>query len=381
MMSYRARVRLLFVLAGCALVTSVLACGTPTQRGPGGQQGRSDVQIVRRGGDVLGAGETVRIADSVPGDAMLAGGQLSFSGATGGDYLGAGGSQVITGRIHGSARVAGGEIRVAGPIERNATIAGGTVELDRDGVVGRNAYFAGGTIRIDGTVRQGLHVSGGTVALDGQAGGDVEVNAGELRVGPGATIAGNLRYRVPAERVRIDSGAHIAGRVTALPPQEMGGVVRYIRTLWLLGFLVAGGVAVALAPRFADEAAERMRERPGLAALVGVSWIIVIPIAALLVAVTVIGLPLAILSGALYVVVLYLGRAVLAVWLGRLVARALGRTMVPEPLMSFLIGAIILIVIELLPVIGSLVMLVATVFGLGALLVEIRAWSRAPAMR
>src|SRR5690242_21414797 len=121
MMSYRARARLLLLFASCAVVQSVLACGTPPRRGTGGQQGQSEVQIVRRGGDVLGAGETVRIADSVPGDAMLAGGQLNFSGATGGDYLGVGGSQVITGRIHGSARVAGGEIRVAGPIERNVT--------------------------------------------------------------------------------------------------------------------------------------------------------------------------------------------------------------------------------------------------------------------
>ena len=381
MMSYRARVHPFLTLASCAVVQSTLACGTPPQRRTDGQRGRHEVQIVRRGGDMLGAGQTLQITDSVPGDAMLAGGQLTFSGATGGDYLGVGGSQVITGRIHGSARVAGGEIRVAAPIERNATIAGGTIELDRDGVIGRNAYFAGGTVRVDGAVRQGLHVSGGTVALGGQAGGDVEVNAGELRVGPGATIAGNLRYRVPAGNVHIDSGAHIAGTVTVLPPQEVGGVMRYFRILWLLGFLVAGAVAVALAPRFADAAAERMRERPGLSALAGVVWIIVIPIAALLVAVTVIGLPLALLACAVYAILLYLGRAVLAVWLGRLVVNMLGRTPVPEPLVSFLVGAIILIVLGLVPLIGPLVMLVATIFGLGALLVEIRAWSRAPAMR
>lgn len=370
-MSRCARARLLLALVGSALLTSALACG-------GGSQRRNGVHVVHRGGDVLASGGMVHVTDSVPGDAMLAGGNLEFSGATGGDYLGAGGSQVITGRIHGSARVAGGEIRVAAPIDRNATIAGGNIELDGASIVGHNAYLAGGTVRVAGTVRQVLHVTGGTVVLDGAVGGNVEVDATELRVGSRAAIAGSMRYRVPREKVHIDSAAQIAGTVTALPARDWRGTLLVFRLVWLLGFLLAGAVAVALAPRFARDAAERLQLRPGLSVLLGIVWLIVVPIICVLIAITLIGLPLALLLGAVYMVLAYVGRFVLAVWLGQ---RMLGDRVRPGTagaVVSFLAGAIILAIVALVPLLGPLVTLAATVCGLGALLLAIRAWGRAP---
>lgn len=372
MSSHRAHARLLLALLGASLVALALSCGTP--------QRRNQVQVIRRGGDVLAAGGTLQITDSVPGDAMLTGGQLGFSGATGGDYLGAGGSQVITGRIHGNARVAGGQIRIAAPVDRNATIAGGSIEVDRAAVIGRNAYVAGGTVRVDGAVHQGLQVSGGTVILDGQVGSDVAVSAGELRVGPRASIAGDLRYRVPARRVHIDSAARITGRKIALPVRDWRGTLLFFRTVWLLGFLLAGAAVVALAPGFATEAAERLRELPGLSAIVGLLWLIVVPIVAIFVAMTLIGLPLALLTCAVYVILAYIGRAVLALWLGRVVLGARARTDREGAVVSFLAGGIILVVVMLIPVLGQLVLLAATVLGVGALLVAIRAWVGRPAV-
>jgi cytoskeletal protein CcmA (bactofilin family) len=297
----------------------------------------------------------------------------------GGDYVGAGGSQVIAGRIHGSARAAGGEIRMAASVGRNATIAGGRIEIDPAAVIERNAYIAGGTVLTNGRVRQNLLISGGAVVLDGVVDGSVDITAGELRVGPRAVIAGNLRYRVPARNVRIDSAAHIGGTVTALPAQDWRGALRFFRALWLIGFLIAGAVAVALAPRFATEAAERLRERPGPSALIGFLWLIIVPIIAVLVAMTVIGLPLGLLAFAVYAVLLYLGRAVLAVWLGRLV---LGTRVGPGragAIASFLTGGIIIVLLGLLPGIGPLALLVASLLGVGALLIAIRMWARAPA--
>jgi cytoskeletal protein CcmA (bactofilin family) len=355
------------------LVASALACGAPRQRNEVQQQ------VARRGEDVLAVGQSPQIADSVAGDAMLAGGQLIFSGATGGDYVGAGGSQVIAGRIHGSARAAGGEIRLAASVGRNATIAGGRIEIDRAAVIERNAYIAGGTVLANGRVRQNLLISGGAVVLDGVVDGSVDITGGELRVGPRAVIAGNLRYQVPARNVRIDSAAHIGGTVTALPARDWRGALRFFRALWLIGFLIAGAVAVALAPRFATEAAERLRERPGPSALIGFLWLIIVPIIAVLVAMTVIGLPLGLLAFAVYAVLLYLGRAVLAVWLGRLV---LGTRVAPGrtgAIASFLTGGIIIVLLGLLPGIGSLALLVASLLGVGALLIAIRMWARAPA--
>jgi cytoskeletal protein CcmA (bactofilin family) len=277
---------------------------------------------------------------------------------------------VIGGRIHGSVRAAGGEVHITGVVDRNATVAGGNVTLDSTGVIARNAYFTGGNVEIAGTVRGGLLASGGNVTINGVIGRDVQVLGGELHIGPRAQITGNLRYKVQPKKVRIDSAARISGTVTALPVESEWGLKRW---LWMLGLLLIGVVVVALAPRFSAEAAEILPRRPILAALVGLGWICVVPIAIVLLAFTFIGLPLAILVGIVYGVLLFLGDIPVAVWVGR---RLLGiREGAREygVVVNYVVGGLILLIVMLIPVIGKVVLMVSTTLGLGMIL--LRAWT------
>ncbi|HXF23684.1 MAG TPA: hypothetical protein VN602_04155, partial [Gemmatimonadaceae bacterium] len=297
--------------------------------------------------------------------------ELRFSGATGGDYLAAGGTQTIGGRVHGALRAVGGRIHVTAAVARNATMAGRTLTVDRDAVIDRSAYLAGGSVRVDGAVHGGLFVSGGTVVLNGPIGADVEVIAEELSLGPDAAIAGSLRYRVPAGKVHIDPHARVMGLTTALPAVSGGSGAYVIGLLWLFGFLVVGAVIVALLPRLMDDAADVIGVRPGWSAVVGLGWIILLPIAVVLVACTIIGLPLALLAAIVYGISLYIGRVTLAIWLGKHVLGARARTGRSGTLLSFGIGGVLLLLVGMFPVIGSLVLFIATVLGLGALLVRV----------
>ncbi len=351
--------RLILALLGLALMGSTLAC----------RRSKSENEIKRNGEDLLASGSAPKVTDSVPGDAILAGGDVLFSGAAGGDYLGAGGKQVISGRIHGSLRAAGGEIHVTAAVDRNVTIAGGNVELDSAAVVARNGYLAGGNIQVKGTVQGALLASGGTVVLNGVVGRDVEIYAGELTLGPRAQIAGNLRYRVPARKVHIDPAARVSGTTTALPVRSGLGM---FRLLLLLGFLVGGAVVVALVPRFVSDAAEILREQPGRSALVGLGWMILIPIAIVIAAITIIGIPLALLTTAVYVALVYLGRVPLAIWLGRIVLGARARVGRQGALLNFLVGGFLLLVVGFVPVIGPFAMAIITFLGLGAFLLRVQ---------
>lgn len=360
-MVFQTHLRLVIAVFGSAVVASTLSC-------IGGRADRPGVK--RLGEDVLVSGSSPGVTDSVPGDAILAGGDVSFSGATGGDYLGVGGQQAITGRIHGSLRAAGGEIHLAAAVDRNATIAGGEIVLDPAAVIARNAYLFGGKIDINGTVREGILASGGAIVLNGVVGRDVEISGGELHVGPRAQIAGNLRYRVAANKVHIDSAARISGTVTALPVGSRWGV----RTLlWALGVLLAGAVIVALFPRFMAGAAEILPNRPLLSALVGLGWAILVPVAVVIAAITFVGLPLALLATAVYLVVLGIATIPFALWLGRLLLGARARPGLPGALVGFLIGGLLLIIVGLVPVVGGFVTLIAACLGLGAVLLQAQA--------
>jgi hypothetical protein len=199
--------------------------------------------------------------------------------------------------------------------------------------------------------------------------GDVDVAGETLRVGPHARIAGNLRYRVPAGKVHIDPAARITGTVTALPVSNRGALWH---VLWILGFLLVGTVVVALFPRFMGEAAEILPEHPGLAALVGLGWGIQSN-CHIVAAITVVGLPLAFLTAAVYVVVVCVASVPFAVWLGRLLLGARARGGLEGTLVNFLVGGFFLFVAGIIPVVGGWVSLIAGVLGLGTILLEAQA--------
>lgn len=365
-MVFRAHARLVQVCT-ILLAVSVVACFG------GGTTG-----LMRNGDDVLmtGGSPFLRALDSVPGDAILMGGDVAFEGTAAGDYLGAGGKQKIAGHVHGSIRSVGGEIHAYGAVDRNATIAGGNVTLDSSAVVGGNAYVAGGSVSILGSVRGNLMASGGEVTINGPVGRDVEVTAGGLRLGPRAQIAGNLRYRVPKDKVIIDPAAHVAGSTTALPLKSGPGTAGI---LWTLGFVVAGIIIVALFPVFTTEAAESLYQRPVRTGLTGLAWVCLLPIAALIAAITIIGLPLAVIGVAAWLAVMFLSDIPVALWIGK---RLLGGRAHPGrngAIMSVLVGGVILVLVGIIPLLGPIVTFVSAVLGAGAIVIRARGVANAQA--
>jgi hypothetical protein len=349
------------ILTGSLLVASTLSCRRSVEPAN---------QLVRRGDDVLATGSMATIMDSVPGDAILASGDASFGGVAGGDYLGAGGKQAISGRVHGSLRAAGGQIHVAATVDRNVSIAAGAIELDSAAVITRNAYLFGGNVEVVGTVRGSLVAYGGAVVLNGVVGGDVDVGGGSLRIGPHAQIAGNLRYRVRSGQAHIDPAAHITGKVTSLPVTNRWGLWHL---LWIFGFFVLGAVVVALLPRFMAEAAEILPQRPGRSALVGVGWILLVPIAVCIAAITIIGLPVALLATAIYLSLMCIGSVPFSVWLGQLALGRRARKGRDGALINFLFGGFLLVALGVIPILGGWVSMVAVVLGLGTILLNAEA--------
>lgn len=316
------------------------------------------------GTDRLAAGLDVTITDSVAGDLMAAGAVVSVRGPVAGDVLSVGGRVAQDGRVAGSLRAAGGEVVVSGRVGRNVTLAGGTVRLAPGAVVAGNAYLSGGEVVLAGEVRGHVRASGGVVRILGVVDGSVEVTAERVVVGRGARVTGSLVHRSP-EPAEVAPEARVRGAITHRPADDAGGLESWlIRFGKLAAFLLTGLVLVALAPGLVVRLSGGLTDRPWQAAGLGVAATLAAPIALLLVGLTLLGLPLMLIGGALYFAALYVARAVVAVWLGR-------RFLDEEPgrgpvVAAFLLGGTVLGVAGLLPWIGWLVTLAATLAGLGA---------------
>ncbi len=359
-------IRRIGLIAALALLgIGTQACGAPDALDSG--------VAVLRGGDLVTAHSDVVVRDNIEGDVMAAGASVRFSGAAGGDVLAAGGTHVLGGTAAGSVRAAGGYVLLGTVAERNATVVAGTVVLDRRARVGGNAYISGGRVRLEGRVEHLVRVMGGDVVLNGPIGGDVLVEAQRLELGPDAVIAGDLRYRLGrGQEAVVHPAARVDGEVITLPARRLGWVPWALRLYWLAAFLLAGAVVVALMPVVTLAGEVRVRARPLAALAVGVGLLLLTPLVVAAIGITILGLPLALAVLALYVIALYLAPIVVGVWLGRaLKARPSSYPDRGELVGSFLLGGVILGLLALVPYAGGIVLLLATVLGLGAMTVAL----------
>jgi cytoskeletal protein CcmA (bactofilin family) len=241
-------------------------------------------------------------------------------------------------------------------------VLNGAVTVARGETV-EGVYVANGDVRIAGRVDGDVVALAGDVLVAGRVDGSLFTASGRTRLLPGAEVTDDVRYG--DERPQIAAGARVGGEVEKRGWPDFGGLLPLIGgfLVWLaigLSSFVLGALLLLIAPRAADALEARSRERVGPLIAIGIAILIAVPVAALLAAITLVGLPLAIGLG----LALLPGAAVAYV----VAAYALGRRLVRAPrgrLLSFLAGLAILRLLALVPILGALVGLAAVVFGLG----------------
>lgn len=316
---------------------------------------------LQAGRDRFAAGLDVSVEDSVAGDLMASGAVVSVTAPVAGDLLSAGARVTASGRVAGSVRAAGAEVTLAGPVGHNVTLAGGSVRIAPTGRVEGNAYLAGGEVVIDGEVLGSVRASAGTVRILGTVTGPVELSADRVVVGPGAHLAARLTHSSP-KPADVAPGARIDGTIAHQPVSTVGSWVG--RILKIVTFLVTGAFFVALFPRTLQDLRDTLRERPWPTMGLGLAALVVVPIVLVLLAVTLLGLPLALIGAALFAGALYVARTGAAVWLGdRVLGGDPGRG---ARVTAFLLGGVLLLLAGLLPWVGWAITLLATLAGLGA---------------
>ncbi len=351
------------------LATLALFLGLATGCGPMTPDGE-DLRF-GSGGDVVGTGTTVEIGADVPGDVMMAGQDVVFSGSAGGSVLAAAGSQTIGGIVAGNVRSTGGAVLLTGHVEGNVTALGADVLLDRSSEVVLNAYLVGGRVETRGTVHGHLRVAGREVVLDGPVTGNVDIVASSLTLGPSARIEGDLSYRVREGAVSVDPAAQVEGETVAVSVPGPSTTFHVVTSLGrIAAFLLVGTILLLVIPPVVGTA-EDLNQRPVAALGLGLLWLVALPVMTFAAAVTVIGIPLAVISAALYVVALYAAPVVPGLWLGSSLLDRPGAEP-SHPVRSFLLGGLILGVAMLLPWVGFPVRLLAMAAGFGAVAVAIR---------
>lgn len=311
-------------------------------------------------------------------DVLVFARDVDLNGNVGGSVNVAASSVTIRGNVDGSVRIAAGTVSIRGTVNGDVLVFGGTVTVEQGGVVRGGLTLHGGTLTNRGTVSGDVSGTMEQLSIAGPVGGDVNVRVGDLDMEPGGSVAGNLSY-VSGSDADIASSATVGGTVErqSIAPWGIDDSFRgrffspLVRTLWML---VAGAIVISLAPRLAS-ALDRNMRRPLVVIIVGVIALVAIPALAIVLAISVIGLPVGLILIALYLIALYLSQYV--------VGQRLGTLILPNGwndgsrgylLLSMTIGVLLLSLLRYLPIpyVGNIIDLVITAGGLGAITLLLR---------
>ncbi len=329
------------------------------------------------GGSRVLAGDDVSLGGRIEGSAIMAGGRSEVAAHVMGDAVLAGGTVEVRGQVDDNVYTAGGDVRIDATVRGDVLAAGGTVLISRSADVAGDMTLAGGSLIVDGRVGGRLSAYAGSVSIDGRIDGDVEVAAERVRLGPEARIGGRLIYRSP-ERPEIAAGAVIAGgverahrRVTGINAESGFGrvIAGVFRALWLAGVLLIGAALILLLPGFSREAAATVRTDPVASLALGFAVLVAVPLAAIVLFITIIGIPLGLVVLLGYGLLLMLGYVTAAVFIGDAALARLRRADAGQAgwRVLFLTGALLLIaMLRWVPWIGDAAVFVLFLVGLGA---------------
>ncbi len=358
-------------LAVALFTSSALALAALVPKGAPGP-------VVREAGaDRFLAGGTAVVDQPVAGDLYAAGGDLDIEGQVGGDLVAAGGRVSVGGQAGQNLYAIGGRVALEGAVARNARIAGGSVQIGPRAHVAGGASLAGGEVNVLGAVDGYLQAAGGRVYIDGTVGGDVDVAAQEVELGPGARIGGAVRYLSRREIV-LDPGAQVKGpierRLAPAPRPKFGKAAHAFGWVWSAGLMLLAGALVALLPQFFGAVAQTARRSFAWSLVRGFALLVSVPVAALLLLITGIGAPLALLAAVLYLALLLVGYASAGIALGEAgLQRWRPASTRSWRVAAAVLGMLAIALLARIPVLGAVVCLVALSAGTGALGMQLRA--------
>lgn len=225
----------------------------------------------------------------------------------------------------------------------------------------RDAVGLGGPVEVSGTVR-GTAVGLGADVLVREGGtidGDAVSLGGDVVVEPGGQIAGRSLQLGPEE------GAEL---VLAMPGDGgLGDLARSLgrRLAFLLAFISAGTLAISTWPDQVDDISQRLSDRPFWYGMAGAVLTAALGMGAVVLTLTVIGLPIAVL----FLVVLGLAWLMGLVAVCRTAGRRLGFAADKGDAIAWLGGAALFAVLVMVPVLGTVIALVIGFPAVGAAVV------------
>lgn len=269
---------------------------------------------------------------------------------------------------------------ISGQSVGNLLAFGCNVDVQQGATVYGSIADFGGNVKIAGTVNGSIATFGGNVMLTETAvvNGQVASMGGNYSAAPGAVVRGNANTGsiVPPIPPTPPTPVSPFSRAFNFGFDILGGIVT------ALAFAALGALVVIFAPNATRRVSDAVQKQPLNTAGVGCLTLIVLPILGILLVITIIGIPIALLLGLVTWAAWIFGGIAIGLLAGE---KILGAFRVSNilPVLAVILGVVLLMLVGQIPVFGWLVSCIVGLLGLGAVVMTrfgTRAYPPAPGM-
>ncbi|MFB5083685.1 hypothetical protein [Symbiobacterium thermophilum] len=383
------RWRIWLVLTLAALAAAVSTVGAAAAGGP--EAGRPPIaageeQVIIPEGErleddlVVNAEKGAAVYGTLAGDLILLGADAVITGTVEGDVIGYANRVWISGQVLGNVRVLALEaVTIEGRVGRSAITVSQRATLGPEAEIGTTWFALSGDVELGGTVGRSLFATASRVTVSGEVGGDLSLHGyDQARVLPGAVVRGGILAVADRPPV-VDDGASVgevrfvAREGATQPPLTMDGFALGR----LAGFAAVGLLVTWLAPGLLGSFQRRVSGHFWATLAVGAGLLAGAPVLALVLMLTVGGIPAALMVVLpLYAAAIYLGQVFVAGWLGwAILGRVRGDGQAPRSA-AFLLGLVCLTLFTRLPYVRYVGSFLAVSLALGGLSLTLGPWIR-----
>ncbi|MCX6796088.1 MAG: hypothetical protein NTW06_01165, partial [Candidatus Falkowbacteria bacterium] len=296
----------------------------------------------------------------------------------------------INGEVGGNVRMLGGSININGKVNGNLTAGAGFINLQSNAQIHKDVIIGAGNLEVRGKIGRDLIGAGGNFVLAGEIGQNARLWVDQnvrskspmfkkttvpLTITEQAKINGSLIYTSSAN-ASIASGATIKGetkhnlpKTRELQKGNLAAFYGWMKIIGLFAMLVVGLVLINLWREEIKKITEidKWQDRLGRSLGWGLVVLFLTPFIIIILMITIIGIPLALMIGGLWLIALYVSKILAAILIGRAIVAKWWNKQKDSLATAMILGVFIIWLLCFIPALGFAVCFLATLWGLGSL--------------
>jgi|GEM_PF-4477838 len=328
-------------------------------------------------GDYFSLGDTL-IEGTIQGTAYLLGADIRIEGTVEKSLVVLAGSVFISGRVGGNVHVLAGQVILEGVVEGNVSLIGANLLLSEPGEIRGDLFVIAGNTSLEQTIDGSVTAITSSLTLSGTIKKNLHTFVDSFRITKSGEVLGSINYR-SRNKVMVDSKTRlnevmkhhetILGYIeqekffshVSMGTEAVRFFVKFFYT-FTIGLLLIG-----FFPNKLKRTVKALRNRPVKSFVSGLAVLLLLPVLAGILLVSVIGAPFALTLIALNIISFYTVTVFPVLWFSNAVFSKIGWRQ--NTIFALAFGLTTYYFLTLIPVVGFFTACFSVILGFGATVV------------